>query len=210
MERIAILQCFAHFFPKDKYSSNVRSYWAKSHNSQYCSGYTNAKYIYDFKKNSNTCTQQKFKSLNAGEWEIQIRNGNKVVKGIAVCNNTAGTQEDELRESVGAHTDTGKYCWCKITQTDLTDCLVTQKFSWEYKGAFENVSAEDVEWFNTNKVETDGIELYPAGYYQTGQNACLWECADACAYNLFDYGRHRQRQMHGVPQIVDFVKKYHM
>ena len=202
------LQCFAHFFPKDKYSSNVRSYWAKSHNSQYCSGYTNAKYIYDFKKNPNTCSQQKFKSLNAGEWEIQIRNGNKSVKGIAVCNNTAGGQEDELRDSVGAHTDTGKHCWCKITQTDLDDCLVTQKFSWEYKGAFETVNAEDVEWFNANKAETDGVELYPAGYYQAGQNACLWECVDACAYSLFDYGRHRQRQMHGVPQIVDFVKKY--
>lgn len=202
------LQCFAHFFPKDRYSSNLKSYWAKSHNSQYCSGYTGGKYIYDFKKNPNPCPQQKFKSLNAGEWEIQIRNGNKAVKGIAVCNNMAGSKEDELRDNVDAHTDNGKHCWCKITQTDLTDCLVTQKFSWEYRGEYGPVDAEDVEWFNDNKSNADSVELYPAGYYQEGQNGCLWECADACAYNLLDYGRHRQRQMHGVPQIVNFVEKY--
>ncbi|MBO7053156.1 MAG: carboxypeptidase-like regulatory domain-containing protein [Alphaproteobacteria bacterium] len=201
------LQCFAHFFPNDRYSSNLRSYWAKSHNNQYCSGYTGGKYIYDFKKNPNPCPQQKFRSLNAGEWEIQIRNGNKSVKGIAVCNNTAGGQEDELRDNVDAHTDSGKHCWCKITQTDLNDCLVTQKFSWEYRGEFGLVDAEDVEWFNDNKTSSY-VDLYPAGYYQEGQNSCLWECADACAYHLLDYGRHRQRQMHGVPQIVDFVKKY--
>ena len=201
------LQCFAHFFPNDRYSSNLRSYWAKSHNNQYCSGYTGGKYIYDFKRNPNPCPQTKFRSLNAGEWEIQIRNGNKSVKGIAVCNNTAGGQEDELRDNVDAHTDSGKHCWCKITQTDLNDCLVTQKFSWEYRGEFGPVDAEDVEWFNDNKTSSY-VDLYPAGYYQEGQNSCLWECADACAYHLLDYGRHRQRQMHGVPQIVDFVKKY--
>ena len=37
----AYQKCFVNFFPNDKYSSNIRSYWAKSHNEKYCSGYTN-------------------------------------------------------------------------------------------------------------------------------------------------------------------------
>ena len=208
-EEVPYQQCFVNFFPRnDKYSSNVRSYWAKSHNTKYCSGYTGGKYIYDYKKNPNPCNQQKFRSLNPGEWEIQIRNGNKSVKGIAVCNNTAGTEVDELRDNVDPHTNNGRHCWCKITQTDLSECLVTQKFSWEYKGDLGLVDADDVEFFNDYKADPTGVDsLYPAAYYEVGQNNCLWQCADACAYNLLDYGRHRQRQMHGVPLIRDFIER---
>ena len=199
-------QCFKNFSRKnDKYSSNVKSYWARSHNGKYCSGYTNGKYIYDFKKNPNPCNKQKeFNAISNGEWKVALRNG-KTMKGIAVCSDTQGSEDDELRDEINTNSNNGLNCWCKITQTDLSECLVTQKFSWQYKGNFGLVDASDVEMFNDNRSNPES-SFYPAEYYIVGQNNCLWQCADECAYGLFDYGLHRQRQMHGVPLMVDYIK----
>lgn len=201
----AYQQCLANFYtgfamtlssnPNEKVG--IRWYWSKSHNGKWCEGYQGGKYFYDYKKNPNPCTKSKFTSLANGEWTITLQNG-KTMKGIAMCSNTRGSVRDEVRDSIDIGGN-GANCWCKLTKTDLSDCLVTQKFSWISMGDFTPVDSAEME---DKGVYDSSHNPMPDAYYQLGQNTCLWECANECGYQLFDYGgRDRARVMHGVPWI---------
>lgn len=197
----AYQQCFENFSAIN-YSglSIVRSYWSKSHNGKWCEGYYGGKYFYDYKKNPNPCTKSKFTSLANGEWTITLKNG-KNVGGIAMCSTTKGSTKDELRDSIDTNGN-GQHCWCKITKTDLSECLVTQKFSWAFMDGFAPVDALDME---DKGVYDEYHNPMPDAYYQLGQNTCPWQCANECAYQLLDYGNHRVRALHGVPLIKQYI-----
>ena len=191
--------CFENFFPRQNstFSSNVRAFWSKSNNGKFCDGYSGGKYLYDQKKNPNTCKQAKFNALSNGEWMVTLRNG-KSMRGIAVCSDTPGTEHDELRDNINTNGN-GLNCWCKLTQTDLSECLITKNFSWLFIDDFELISDKDIELF------ADDDTSRPKGYWTRGENSCSWDCAYECGYKLLDYGRHRQRTMHGVPLIRQYI-----
>lgn len=175
----------------------IRWYWSKSHNGKWCEGYQGGKYFYDYKKNQNPCTKSKFTSLANGEWTVTLQNG-KTMQGIAMCSNTRGTVKDELKDVIDVNGG-GANCWCKLTKTDLSECLVTQKFSWIFMDNFTPIDASDMEG---KGIYDSYHNPMPDEYYKLGQNTCLWQCANECGYQLFDYGgRDRTRTMHGVPWI---------
>ncbi|MBP5485824.1 MAG: hypothetical protein J6Y07_03915 [Alphaproteobacteria bacterium] len=197
-------QCLANFYNEYamtvssnlKAKAGVRWYWSKSHNGKWCEGYQYGKYLYDYKKNPNPCTKSKFTSLANGEWAVTLQNG-KNAQGTAMCSTTKGNVSDELRDNIDT-SGNGMNCWCKLTQTDLSECLVTQKFSWIYMGeeSYRLVNSDDLEHKGANS------DSMPDDYYQLGQNDCLWRCATECGQQMFDYGgRDRMRTMHGVPWI---------
>ena len=192
-------QCFNNFSNYNG-SSNAKSFLAKSNNGQYCDGYGPGN-EYDYKKNPNTCLHQNFKQLNEGEWKVTLKNG-KSMSGIAVCSKSSASVQYELRDSIDENTE-GVNCWCKLIQTDLAECLITEKFSWMFVGDFDLVDESDIEDFNIgyNKFHN----LMPQAYYQIGGNSCLWHCAYECANQLLDYGTSHQRTMHGVPLIRQFI-----
>ena len=198
-------KCLANFYtghsialtsnPSDKVG--IRWYWSKSHNGKWCEGYYGGKYFYDYKKNPNPCPKSKFTSLANGEWTITLQNG-KTMKGIAMCSNTKGSVRDELRDNIDT-SGNGINCWCKLTQTDVSECLATQKFSWIHMGDFGPIDDLDMDDF---KVYDEFHNPMPDAYYKLGQSTCPWMCAHECGYQLFDYGgRDRARAMHGVPWI---------
>lgn len=197
----AYQRCFENFSATN-YSgvSVVRSYWSKSHNGKWCEGYQGGKYFYDYKKNPNPCTKSKFTSLANGEWIITLKNG-KNVSGIAMCSATKGSVQGELHDSIDTNGN-GQNCWCKITKTDLSECLVTQKFSWLSMGDFPPIDELDME---DKGVYDKYHNPMPDAYYQLGQNTCPWQCANECAYQLLDYGNHLIRTLHGVPLIKQYV-----
>lgn len=173
--------------------AGVRWYWAKSHNGKWCEGYQYGKYFYDYKNNPNPCTSSKFPSLGNGEWMVTLQNG-KNIRGIGMCSTTPGAVRDELRDDIDTSGD-GIYCWCRITQTELSECLETPHFSWMYmEEDFSPVDADHIEYDKNSRTKPDE-------YYQIGENDCLWRCADECGQRIFDYGTHRIRAMHGVPWI---------
>lgn len=195
-------KCFENFFPSNSSSiSNASSYWARSNNGKYCNGYSGGRYLYNYKKSRNTCALPSFSSMSNGEWSIKLKNG-KTMRGIAVCSNTAGAR-GELRDNVSSGGN-GLNCWCKLTHTDLSECLITEKFSWMFVDDFWLVNDSDLEEY------ADGYDEYhdlmPDEYYHRGENGCAWRCANECGYELFDYGNHFQRAMHGVPLIRQYIK----
>ena len=188
----AYKQCFNNF-SNESGSSNAKSFLSKSNNGQYCDGYGRGN-EYDYKKNPNTCSQQKFKQLDNGEWKVTLKNG-KTMGGIAVCSKSSASVQYELRGDIDENTE-GVNCWCKLIRTDLTECLLTEKFSWMFVGDFDLVDDSDIEDFN---------RIYPDAYYKLGADTCSWRCAFQCGYELIDYGSHKQRAMHGVPLIRQFI-----
>lgn len=188
-------QCLTNFNDY-KGSSNVKAFWAKSNNGKYCNGFSGGKYLYDRKKNPNTCSQNNFKSLNDGEWKVTLKNG-KSITGIARCSDTPG-EKDEIRDNIEENR-TGTNCWCKITKSDLTDCATTQKFSWDFIPYRLN---ESIDQWALEHQDND----VPEDYYKLGESTCPWMCAYECGYNMLDYGTDRQRRMHGVPYINEYYE----
>ena len=194
-------KCFENFFTSETSGiSNAKSYLSRSNNGKYCEGYSGGRYLYDYKKSPNTCSLPSFSALSNGEWTVTIKNG-KTMRGIAVCSNTGGTK-GELRDNI-SQSSNGLNCWCKLTQTDLSECLITQKFSWMFVDDFWMVNDSDLEDFEMGYDEYHG--LMPDAYYRRGENGCAWQCANECGYQLFDYGNHYQRAMHGVPLIRQYI-----
>lgn len=190
--------CNKNFSPG---SSNARSFLSRSNNGQYCDGEGGGN-EYDFKRNPNTCSQQRYKQVGNGEWKVLLKDG-RSLKGIAVCSNTEAGEVGELREEIDT-SGSGLNCWCQLTETDLSECLVTPKFSWAFIEKYWLVDNEDMQDLEFG-YEYGIRNLMPSGYYQRGQNTCPWLCALECGHRVYDLGKWLQRSLHGVPFIEQYM-----
>lgn len=178
------------------FSEDAKSYWSKSNNGKFCQGHHAGKDLFNARKNPNTCSQTKFNTLGNGEWIATLKNG-KSMRGISSCSTSKASIKYELRDNIDMSGD-GLNCWCKLTQTEVSECLITPEFSWMFVEEFWLV--DDTEINNYADDET----ILPE-YYNRGENACVWQCAQYCGYELYDYGGHKQRALHGVPYIKEFI-----
>ena len=67
--------------------------------------------------------------LSAGEWGVTFSTGE--VRGRALCSSTKGTRGQPGNPN---ETDSGEYCWCKITNNNIPECSNISSFSWLSRG----------------------------------------------------------------------------
>ena len=136
-----------------------------------------------------------------GEWEVKLKNG-KSISGISMCSITQGSNrkdgEYDLKNNIDT-SGTGFNCWCKITHTELTECIKTQQFPWVFVEEFWQISDNDLQ--------NDDNPALPAKYFTRGANNCSWSCAQECGYKFFDYNSYIILQSHGVEYIQDYYTK---
>lgn len=96
--------------------------------------------------------------LNAGEWSVKLNKG--TIKGRALCSSTRGTSRQSGNPK---GTGGGQYCWCKITNNNISECSDVTSFSWVF----------DIE----NETPRE----------------CEISCSLTCAYSMFgSYGSARK------------------
>lgn len=69
--------------------------------------------------------------LSAGEWAVTFSTGE--VRGRALCSSTNGSEEQPGNPN---ETDSGEYCWCKITNNNIPECSGGVSPSWVLLDSF--------------------------------------------------------------------------
>ena len=65
--------------------------------------------------------------LSAGEWAVTFSTGE--VRGRALCSSTNGSEKQPGNPN---ETDSGQYCWCKITNNNIPECSGGVSPSWVF------------------------------------------------------------------------------